>query len=357
MDAKVNSNSDTHSESVQEKVKDYYGEVLQSSSDLKTSACCPIDAMPEFLKPYLSNIHDEVITRFYGCGSPIPLSLEGKTVLDLGCGTGRDCYLLSQMVGPEGKVIGIDMTEEQLKVARETLPWHMEKFGYTQPNAEFHHAFIEDLTTAGLADNSIDVVVSNCVINLSANKENVFKEIFRVLKPGGELFFSDVYADRRLNAEQQQDKVLLGECLGGALYTEDFRRLMNKVGVADYRICSKGQIELLDPQVLDMAGDTKFYSLTVRAFKLDLEDRCEDYGQVATYLGGIPHGKHHFELDDHHRFIKNKPMLVCRNTAEMLSQSRYQAYFNVTEPVEHFGLFDCADDISLNNSDDIAGCC
>lgn len=345
---------------IRDNVKDYYGEVLQSTDDLKTSACCPIDGMPDFLKPYLANIHDDVTNRFYGCGSPIPLALEGKTVLDLGCGTGRDCYLLAQMVGENGRVIGIDMTEAQLSIAQETRAWHQEKFGFQkQDNIEFHHAFIENLSTAGIADNSVDLVVSNCVINLSTDKEKVFREIFRVLKPGGELYFSDVYADRRLTPAQQQDKVLLGECLGGALYVEDFRRVMHKIDIADFRICSKGKIDLLDQDVLTTAGNTQFYSLTVRAFKLPLEDRCEDYGQVATYIGGIQHAEHFFDLDDHHRFIKNKPMLICSNTADMLGKTRYQHYFTISEPVEHFGLFDCTDGNMTTNADtdNIAGCC
>ena len=86
----------THIE-ISESVRHYYGQVLQSSSDLKTSACCSIDAMPSYLKALLAGLHPEVLERFYGCGSPLPPALEGKTVLDLGCGTGRDCYLLSKL--------------------------------------------------------------------------------------------------------------------------------------------------------------------------------------------------------------------------------------------------------------------
>lgn len=327
-------------QSIHENVQNYYGQVLQSSADLKTSACCPIEAMPAFLKPLLANIHTDVSSRFYGCGSPIPHAIEGATVLDLGCGTGRDCYLLSQLVGPNGHVIGIDMTEAQLATARTTLPWHMEKFGFEQANVEFHLGFIEQLN--GIADNSIDVVVSNCVINLAVDKHAVFKEIFRVLKPGGELYFADVFANRRLSPEQQHDTVLLGECLGGALYTEDFRRLLAKLGVADFRITSQAPITLHSPEISAMAANTQFYSITVRAFNMALEDRCEDYGQVARYLGGITDSETVFVLDNHHHFEYNKPQLVCGNTATMLSQSRYSSYFELSPRRQHFGLFDCA---------------
>ena len=99
-------------------VKDYYGRVLEKSLDLKTNACCTAESMPLALRPIAAKIHPEVIERFYGCGSPIPQSLLGKTVVDLGCGTGRDAFIASALVGPEGKVIGVDMTDEQLSVAR-----------------------------------------------------------------------------------------------------------------------------------------------------------------------------------------------------------------------------------------------
>ena len=323
-------------------VSEYYGETLQSSDDLKTSACCPIDAMPEFMKPLLSKVHPEVSSRFYGCGSPIPPALEGKTVLDLGCGTGRDCYVLSQLVGDTGKVIGVDMTEAQLEVAKRHQQWHVEEFGQTQSNIEFHHGFIEDLAALGIEDNSIDVVVSNCVINLSADKQAVFAEIFRVLKPGGELYFSDVFSDRRLSPEQQQDKTMLGECLGGAMYIEDFRRMLLRLGVYDYRTMSQGAIALHDEEIVRMARNVSFFSATVRAFKIDVEDRCEDYGQTATYLGGITNQEMAFRLDDHHLFEIDRPVLVCENTAKMLASSRFGSYFKVSEPIRHFGIFECS---------------
>ncbi len=265
-----------------EAVQRYYGEVLKSSSDLQTSACCVGGAPPPHIARALENVHEEVKARFYGCGSPIPLALEGAHVLDLGCGAGRDCYILSQLVGPGGSVIGVDMTEAQLVVARKHRDYHAKKFGYA--NVEFRQGYIEDLTTARIGDGSVDVVVSNCVLNLSPDKESVFREILRVLKPGGELYFSDVFADRRIPDDLATDPVLLGECLGGALYWEDFRRLMAKVGCADTRVMERRCVAINNPDIESRVGFVGFDSVTVRAFKLDLEDQCEDYGQVAIYL-------------------------------------------------------------------------
>lgn len=327
-------------EAIQENVQEYYGETLQSSADLKTSACCPIDAMPTHLRPYLQRVHDEVQEKFYGCGSPIPPSLEGMTVLDLGCGTGRDLYMLSQLVGPGGKVIGVDMTESQLAVARRHVGYHMDLFGYEKPNVDFHHGLIEDLQALGIADASVDVVVSNCVINLSADKEGVFREIFRVLKPGGELYFSDVFSGRRVPDHLRNDPELLGECLGGAMYIEDFRRMMRKIGCLDYRVMSQGPIALNDPSVEQKAGMIDFYSVTIRAFRCDFEDICEDYGHIAIYRGTITDAPHAFRLDDHHLFRTGMPVTVCGNTAKMLGETRFGPHFSLQGDFStHFGPF------------------
>lgn len=322
-------------------IRHYYGQVLKSSSDLQTSACCPIEAMPAHLSALLAHVHPEIKDRFYGCGSPIPPALDGATVLDLGCGTGRDVYLLAQLVGAKGRVIGVDMTAEQLAVARRHQDWHAQRFGFA--NTDFREGYIEDLSSAGIADASVDVVVSNCVLNLSPDKARVFGEILRVLKPGGELNVSDVFADRRIPAELTRDPLLLGECLSGAMYGEDFRRLMASAGCADVRTVSRSPLAIHNPDIERRIGFVSFTSATVRAFKLDLEDRCEDYGQVATYLGDIDNFPHAFVLDDHHRLETGKPMLVCGNTADMLARSRYAPHFRVEgNRSRHFGLFDCA---------------
>ena len=341
---------------ISESVRHYYGQVLQSSADLKTSACCSIDAVPAYLRALLAGLHPEVLERFYGCGSPLPPALEGKTVLDLGCGSGRDCYLLSKLVGPTGRVIGVDMTPEQLQIAVRHREWHAERFGYG--NVDFLHGHIENLQAIGVEDNSIDVVVSNCVINLSPEKPRVLAEIFRVLKPGGELYFSDVFADRRIPADLRHDPVLIGECLGGALYWEDFRRILQTLGCPDVRKVKQNPVSIDDPEVFAKIGMVRFDSVTVRAFKMPLEDRCEDFGQLAVYLGSIGEHPHHFDLDDHHHFETHRPLRVCGNTADMLANSRYGQHFRLWgDKTRHFGLFDCAPGAQSPTAGSDAACC
>jgi SAM-dependent methyltransferase len=324
-------------------VQEYYGKALESRKDLKTGACCSTDSLPETHKKILGQIEEEILEKFYGCGSPIPPALEGKTVLDLGCGSGRDVYLLSKLVGAEGFVVGVDMTDEQLAVGQKHLQTQMKRFRYASPNVDFRKGYIEDLHTVGIDDNSIDVVVSNCVINLSPDKKQVFSEIFRVLKPGGELYFSDVFSGRRIPEALKNDPLLYGECLSGAMYIEDFRRLLRERGCLDYRVCSQRRIILDNPEIEAKAGMIDFYSMTIRVFKLDtLEDICEDYGQVAIYNGGIADSPHQFALDDHHVFITGKPLPVCGNTASMLQETRFSRYFTIIgDRSKHFGPFDC----------------
>ena len=341
-------------------VRDYYGQTLTSSDDLKTSACCSDEAVPEHHKPILSLLPDEVLTKFYGCGSPIPSALEGQTILDLGCGTGRDAFVAAALAGPEGRVIGVDMTEAQIDVARRHREAVAEALGHDAPTTDFRLGLIEDLGALGIEDESVDVVISNCVLNLAPDKETVFREITRVLRPGGELYVSDVFVDRRLGADVQADPVLVGECLGGALYNEDFRRIMAGLGWADVRTVRESPLDVEDLELRDKLGNARFTSRTIRAFKLPdlIEDRCEDYGQVATYRGGIEGERHAFRLDDHHLFEAGRPMLVCGNSAAMVRNTRFGKYFDVTgDRSTHFGLFDCAPAPASGDAEAAGGCC
>ena len=256
-------------------VQDYYGRQLRTSSDLKTNACCDISQVPDWLKPLLSRIHPEVLSRYYGCGLVCPPLLDGCRVLDLGCGSGRDAYALAQLVGRTGKVVGIDMTDEQLAIAEKHRAFHIEAFGFD--NVRFVHGYIERLDELDLAPGSFDVIVSNCVVNLSPDKDAVLRGAHRLLKPGGEMFFSDVYADRRVPDAVHNDPIMYGECLGGAMYWNDFLRVANRNGFADPRLATDRPLEITDPELARRAGNLKFFSATYRLFKLDaLESACED---------------------------------------------------------------------------------
>jgi SAM-dependent methyltransferase len=329
-------------EKIIEGVKEYYGKTLQSKDDLKTSSCCCNEKPPVEIRNIIPMIAPEIQDRFYGCGSPLPPLLEGMTLLDLGCGTGRDVYVASKLVGEKGLAIGIDMTDEQIGTAVKYQEEQRERFKFKRSNVKFIKGYIEDLRSLGIEDNSVDVVISNCVINLSPAKEQVFKEIYRVLKPGGELLFSDIFADRRITKELSEDPLLRGECLGGALYVEDFRRIMADAGWKNIRYTNIRDVSLDNSEIEEKMGHISFTSRTVRAFKLEhLEDICEDYGQVAYYDGSIPGHPHFFDLDDHHRFFTNKPKLVCGNTASMVSDTRYGKAFKVIGGRSvHFGKFD-----------------
>ena len=358
---------------MQDVVQDYYGKQLQSTDDLKTSACCDVSNMPNWLKPLLANIHDDVLNRYYGCGLVCPALLEGCRILDLGSGSGRDVYALAQLVGKSGHVIGVDMTDEQLAIAKQYQNYHSEKFGYD--NVTFIKGYLEKLDELDLADNSFDIIVSNCVINLSTDKAAVMASVQRLLKPGGEFYFSDVYADRRIPQHLMNDSVLYGECLSGALYWKDFERLARNAGFLDARLVEDRALEITDRQLAAKTGNIQFFSATYRLFKIaTLEDACEDYGQAVIYKGSIKNLPHRFELDKHHSMDVGRVFPVCANTYKMLRQSRFASHFEfIGNDSRHFGVFKgCGDVIPFNNqtsnlsstvaptidkSDSPSGCC
>ena len=248
------------------------------------------------------------------------------------------------------------MTEEQLTVARAHVEDYCRALEYPTPNLTFVKGYMEFLEKAGIVRESMDLVISNCVINLSPDKPRVLQQVYQSLKEGGEFFFSDVYCSRRLSTTLRNHDVLLGECLGGALYIEDFKRICTQVGFTDVRQLSKTPIEIHDEKLRDLLGEAKFYSITYRCFKVELETLCEDYGQVAIYTGGIPGHLHAYALDDHHRFEKGLPYRVCGNTANMVGKSWLGKYFNVIGSFDvHYGLFDCAPASAASSVD--APCC
>ncbi len=343
-------------------VKDYYGKVLSQSSDLQTNACSLDTQIPTHIKTSLSKLHDEVLTRYYGCGLVYPQDIEGRKILDLGCGAGRDVYLLSQLVGEQGHVTGVDMTLEQLQVARRHQDYHTEAFGYQVSNVTFLQGYIEKLLDLDLAPASFDAIVSNCVINLSPDKQAVLKGAFELLKEGGELYFSDVYADRRIPQHLVEDPLLYGECLSGALYWNDFISLAKQAGFGDPRLVTSHPITIENQEIEDKLGHIKFYSATYRLFKLpELESACEDYGQAVIYKGSIAQHPQAFELDNHHVIEKGQVFPVCGNTWRMLEQTRFKQHFEFIGNWDtHFGIFPgCGTDIPFADevSTNTGGCC
>lgn len=322
-----------------ENSRNYYGEVLTGSSDLKTDACCTTEAPPPGTRAALANVHEEVRARYYGCGLVAPEAMDGLAVLDLGSGSGQDAYLLAQLVGSAGSVVGVDTTPEQLAVANRHRQWHADRFGFA--NVTFLEGDIERLEDLGLADGSFDVIVSNCVINLVADKAAVFKAAHRLLKQGGELYFSDIYSDRRVSPALRSDPVLHGECLAGALYWGDFQRLAEEAGFADPRLVSDRPLAITDPQIIAKVAGHRFFSATYRLFKLDgLEPQCEDYGQAIRYRGTIPEQPKSYRLDKHHLIDAGRMFPVCGNSWKMLAETRLAPHFEFFGNFErHFGVF------------------
>jgi arsenite methyltransferase len=351
---------------VMQEVKDYYGDFLQSSDDLKTNACCTPGDTPEFLKTAMANIHEQVSEKSYGCGLVAPEELKGMRILDLGSGSGRDCYMLAQLVGEKGYVLGVDMTDAQLAVANEHIEWHREQFGYAKSNVEFKKGYIEKLDELELADDSFDIVISNCVINLSTDKAAVLNEVFRVLKPGGEFYFSDVYSDRRVPEALVNDPVLYGECLSGALYWNDFQNLAKRCGFADPRLVKDRPLSIENREIEKLIGHIGFFSATYRLWKMDgLELACENYGQAVVYRGTIPTQEGAYLLDKHHLIGAGKMFPVCGNTYRMLKESRLAPHFEFHGNEQtHFGIFEgygsslpYDDGVSKNSEGGGGGCC
>lgn len=322
-----------------ENVKQYYGQVLQSSDDLRTDACCTAEAPPPAIRQALSNVHEEVTSRYYGCGLVAPECLEGLSILDLGSGSGQDAYVLAQLVGPKGRIVGVDATPEQLAIANRHKEWHAEKFGFA--NVEFLEGDIERLDELDLEPGSFDVIVSNCVINLVQNKRAVFEQAHRLLREGGEIYFSDVYASRRIPEALQNDPVLHGECISGALYWGDFDRIAKESGFGDPRLVTDRPLVIGDPAQLAKVQGYSFYSATYRLFKLAcLEPQCEDYGQAVRYKGTVPGAADAFTLDNHHHIETGRIFPVCGNTWLMLKETRFAQHFEFFGDFsQHYGIF------------------
>ncbi|KAJ2617597.1 hypothetical protein H4S08_000238 [Coemansia sp. RSA 1365] len=356
-----------NSDDIYSSVKDYYGKVLASSKDLKTSACTAAAAPHPIIRKAIQSVPNAVNDKFYGCGNPIPLGIKGKDVLDLGSGSGRDCYVASALVGPEGSVTGIDMTDEQLQTARECIGEFEQILGYA-PKLRFVTGYIEELQKAGIEPSTIDVCISNCVINLSPNKKLVLAGVHQALRTGGELYFSDVYADAQLPDSVRKHDVLLGECIGGALYIKEFEEMAREIGFAHPRVLSISPIAVNDKELQALVGNTKFYSITYRLFKIDEHDATKESNFEATYLGTIEGHEDRYELDIDNVFEKGIPETVSRSTAAILSSSWLSGFFTVGEtsnsdsglaalPSSAETLINQLRRLGQQNSSALGGCC
>ena len=314
--------------------------------------CCPV----EYNSEYLKIIPQEVIERDYGCGDPSRYLREGEVVLDLGSGTGKICFIAAQIVGPKGKVIGVDMTDEMLEVARRNAPTVAERMGFA--NVEFRKGRIQDLaldlelldqqlkgnpiTDAAsflaadelgeelrvkhplIASDSVDVVISSCVLNLvePKSKRHLFDEIFRVLKKGGRAVISDIVSDEEVPEEMQQDPELWSGCISGAFIEEGLLAAFERAGFYGIQILKRD----LDPW--RTVQGIEFRSVTVEAFK-GKQGECFERNQAVIYRGPF---KEVLD-DDNHRMQRGKRYAVCDKTYNLYKKAPYREFFELVDPI------------------------
>jgi ubiquinone/menaquinone biosynthesis C-methylase UbiE len=314
--------------------------------------CCPVDYDTEYLKV----IPQEVLERDYGCGDPSRHVHEGETVLDLGSGTGKICFIAAQIVGPKGKVIGVDMTDEMLEVARRNAPIVAERIGYA--NVEFRKGRIQDLaldlelldrelkptpaTNAAsflaadalaeelrvkhplIASDSIDVVVSNCVLNLvePKSKQYLFDEIFRVLKEGGRAVISDIVSDEEVPEEMQNDPELWSGCVSGAFTEEGFLGAFEDAGFYGVQILNRDAAPWRTVQGIE------FRPVTIQTFK-GKEGECFERNQAVIYRGPF---KEVLD-DDNHRMERGRRYAVCDKTYNLYKKAPYREFFEFVDPI------------------------
>ncbi|XP_034556816.1 arsenite methyltransferase [Notolabrus celidotus] len=314
---------------VRENVKKYYGSLLKSTCDLKTSAsACSLSYRPvQSVSDALSLVHPEVTEKFFGCGIPFPAKLEGCKVLDLGSGSGRDCYAFSKLVGSSGHVTGLDMTEELIRTSCQYIEYHQEKFGYKEPNVTFVQGYMEKLSEAGIQNDSMDVVLSNCVICLCADKRAVLQQAYNVLKDGGELYFSDMYASKVLPDHMKQDAVLWSEGMGGSQFWLDFILLAQSVGFSTPHLVSASNIVIYSNELKEKTGDIKYASVTYRLFKLPKTPVLS--AATVTYKGTVADFPDQLVFDSCHSFKKGVAVEIHGEMAAILQNSRFNPDFQI----------------------------
>ena len=336
-------------------VRDRYAAASRAT---EPELCCPIDYDPKYLKV----LPDEILEKDYGCGDPSAHVRRGDTVLDLGSGGGKICYIASQVVGPEGRVIGVDMTDDMLDLARRHRKGVAERVGWD--NVTFHKGRIEDLrvdldavearlkehpigsvrdleaheawkrrfeTEPMIADASIDVVVSNCVLNLvdPASKPAMFAEIFRVLKRGGRAAISDIVSDETVPQNLRDDPDLWSGCISGALRDDEFLAAFERAGFHGIEITK------WDEQPWRTVEGIEFRSVTVVAHK-GKQGACWDRNQAVIYKGPF----RQVTDDDGHVYPRGFRVAVCDKTFGVLRSGPYVDRFVFVEPREEVALKD-----------------
>ncbi|MGL4400710.1 MAG: methyltransferase domain-containing protein [Luteolibacter sp.] len=325
----------------------------------EAALCCPVEYDPRFLKI----IPSEVIEKDYGCGDPSTHLRPGDTVLDLGSGTGKICFIAAQVVGPTGKVIGVDMTDDMLEVANRNALIVAERLGYA--NVEFRKGRIQDLgldlnlldqelqknpisdaasylAADALAANlrvkhplipsdSIDAVVSNCVLNLVETplKRQLFEEIFRVLKKGGRAVISDIVSDEEIPLHLQNDAYLWSGCISGAYTEEGFLQAFADAGFYGIEILKR------DDAPWQTVEGIEFRSVTIQAWK-GKQGPCFERNQAVVYKG--PFLK--VLDDDGHAMERGKRYAVCDKTFNLYQAAPYKEHFAFIEPLTDIPLAD-----------------
>lgn len=321
----------------------------QAARETREDLCCGVDYREEFTPEDLEHIPDEVLERNYGCGIPSELkTLEpGKTVMDLGPGFGRDCFIASLKVGPEGRVFGLDMNEDMLDQARHFQPQVAERLGYD--NVQFLKGQFD--VKIPLEDNSIDVILSNCVNNLATDKETAYSEMFRVLRPGSKLSFADIVSYQKLPLKLQQSERAWADCVAGVLSYEQLSEMLNQAGfhgvtLTPLYLWSVGEQLLSNYFDLSQEGsngnlsaeeaaevkEVRLYSVAIESFKpvVDPKGECYWKGQYAMFHG--PGVSMQFDDDPDHVFQVGTLKEVCEKTATLLKADPFRSHFTVFEP-------------------------
>ncbi len=301
------------------KVREYYAAAAeQPNADL----CCPT----KYDAGAVAHIPQDVLDRFYGCGSPM-LSAgikPGETVVDLGSGAGIDVFIAAKLVGSGGKAIGVDMTDAMLAVANENQPNVAAALGYDV--VEFRKGYLEQIP---IGSKTVDVITSNCVVNLSPDKSRVFEEMWRILKDHGRIVVSDIVSETDVPPHLKVNPRLWGECLVGALTQQQFLSRLEQAGFYGLTVLRKAYWK-------DVEG-YPFFSITVQGFKYEKAAGCVYKGHRAVYLGP---GKA-FVDEEGHLFPRNEPYEVCTDTVAKLSRPPYQGLFALLEPGEERAGYAC----------------